>query len=350
MDDHHRRHPLITGQRSGPDGSTRLRQPVAVRGLRLERSLLRSSRPAEGFRPCRSPVTSFSVMPGPGSAGWRLVGPPRYPTRFVGRRAEVAALRGLLQPGRLVTVVGLGGAGKTRLAAEMVGGQTCMWVDLSVATGPVTCHVPSPRPWACPQAVVLIRPSASSTHSETSRRCWSSTTARSARRLPRPRRCAAGRGASLDCPGNESAAARLCLRVAVSLAAVSGRQRAVRRPRRPSGKRAPRACCRHRHRTVSPGRRPAAGDRVVRGLVTRQVTGRATGEPTGGAVTSRTLTVLPRHRDMTAVLDASMALLTSAQQRVLLALGVFAGGFTAEAAAAVAAPISARSPSWSSAA
>ena len=53
-------------------------------------------------------------------------------------------------------------------------------------------------------------------------------------------------------------------------------------------------------------------------------------------LSSRTATVRPRHRDMTAVLDASMALLTADQQRVLAALGVFAGGFTAEAAAAVA--------------
>ena len=51
---------------------------------------------------------------------------------------------------------------------------------------------------------------------------------------------------------------------------------------------------------------------------------------------SGTLTVRPRHRDMTAVLDASMALLTSDQQRVLASLGVFAGGFTAEAAEGVA--------------
>ena len=61
---------------------------------------------------------------------------PRYATRFVGRRAEVAALHGLLQPGRLVTVVGLGGAGKTRLAAELVSDHDGVWVDLSAVTGP----------------------------------------------------------------------------------------------------------------------------------------------------------------------------------------------------------------------
>ena len=53
-------------------------------------------------------------------------------------------------------------------------------------------------------------------------------------------------------------------------------------------------------------------------------------------LSSRTPTVLPRHRDMMAVLDTSMALLTADQQRVLASLGVFVGGFTAEAAEAVA--------------
>src|SRR4051794_12643943 len=71
-----------------------------------------------------------------GSTDPGYLGPPRYPTRFVGRRAEVAELRGLLRPGRLVTVVGMGGAGKTRLAAELVSERECVWVDLSDASVP----------------------------------------------------------------------------------------------------------------------------------------------------------------------------------------------------------------------
>ena len=39
--------------------------------------------------------------------------------RFVGRGAELEALRGLLSEGRLVTVVGVAGAGKTRLVREL---------------------------------------------------------------------------------------------------------------------------------------------------------------------------------------------------------------------------------------
>jgi predicted ATPase/DNA-binding CsgD family transcriptional regulator len=43
---------------------------------------------------------------------------PTYLTRFVGRDREIAAVLSMLHPGRLVTVCGVGGAGKTRLAIE----------------------------------------------------------------------------------------------------------------------------------------------------------------------------------------------------------------------------------------
>jgi predicted ATPase/DNA-binding CsgD family transcriptional regulator len=44
---------------------------------------------------------------------------PTYLTRFVGRDREMAAVLSMLHPGRLVTVCGVGGAGKTRLAIEV---------------------------------------------------------------------------------------------------------------------------------------------------------------------------------------------------------------------------------------
>jgi predicted ATPase/DNA-binding CsgD family transcriptional regulator len=44
---------------------------------------------------------------------------PTYLTRFVGRDWEIAAVLSMLHPGRLVTVCGVGGAGKTRLAIEV---------------------------------------------------------------------------------------------------------------------------------------------------------------------------------------------------------------------------------------
>jgi predicted ATPase/DNA-binding CsgD family transcriptional regulator len=59
-------------------------------------------------------------------------------TSFVGRRAELETAGTMLADHRLVTVTGPGGAGKTRLAAQVAGGQDdrypdgIWWVDLSV--------------------------------------------------------------------------------------------------------------------------------------------------------------------------------------------------------------------------
>ncbi len=44
---------------------------------------------------------------------------PVQPTTFVGREREIAEVRGLLERGRLVTLVGSGGTGKTRLALQV---------------------------------------------------------------------------------------------------------------------------------------------------------------------------------------------------------------------------------------
>src|SRR5262245_49315763 len=66
--------------------------------------------------------------------GW----PPRA-TSFVGRAEDLAALLDeLAAPPRLVTLVGLGGAGKTRLALEVAhavrgGGRPAVWVDMAAA-------------------------------------------------------------------------------------------------------------------------------------------------------------------------------------------------------------------------
>ena len=76
-------------------------------------------------------VGRLSAISGPSSYGcgrWGLVTVdgelfgdtlPTYLTRFVGRDLEIRAVEVLMRSSRLVTVCGVGGAGKTRLAIEV---------------------------------------------------------------------------------------------------------------------------------------------------------------------------------------------------------------------------------------
>jgi predicted ATPase/DNA-binding CsgD family transcriptional regulator len=72
---------------------------------------------------------------------------PTYLTRFVGREREIATVLSIVQPGRLVTVCGVGGAGKTRLAIEVAKrsrarsraihkAREVYWVSLSAVVNP----------------------------------------------------------------------------------------------------------------------------------------------------------------------------------------------------------------------
>src|SRR5881398_4237745 len=63
-------------------------------------------------------------------------GCPVQLTTFIGREREIAAVDDLLKSTRLVTLTGVGGAGKTRLAAEVAARVTLRfeasaWVDLA---------------------------------------------------------------------------------------------------------------------------------------------------------------------------------------------------------------------------
>jgi predicted ATPase/DNA-binding CsgD family transcriptional regulator len=83
-----------------------------------------------------------------GSTGEHTVASPaRVPnhlvaplTSFVGRQPEIEAAAGLLERHRLVTLTGPGGAGKTRLAAQVAAGQSdrhpegVWWVDLATVS------------------------------------------------------------------------------------------------------------------------------------------------------------------------------------------------------------------------
>jgi predicted ATPase/DNA-binding SARP family transcriptional activator len=68
----------------------------------------------------------------------RRSGVPRFapPARLIGRTAEVAALQRLLGEGRLVTVVGTGGVGKTSLALEVARSRAAEVLLLAPVTDP----------------------------------------------------------------------------------------------------------------------------------------------------------------------------------------------------------------------
>ncbi|TMD29039.1 MAG: hypothetical protein E6I92_01780, partial [Chloroflexi bacterium] len=59
----------------------------------------------------------------------RPKGLPQPLTKFVGRDAELRSLKSLLRESRLVTIIGTGGAGKTRLATELVRTASDHWAD-----------------------------------------------------------------------------------------------------------------------------------------------------------------------------------------------------------------------------
>src|SRR6266850_6024616 len=54
---------------------------------------------------------------------------PHQLTSFVGREAELRSLRVLVRSSRMVTLIGTGGAGKSRLAAEVARAGTELWPD-----------------------------------------------------------------------------------------------------------------------------------------------------------------------------------------------------------------------------
>ena len=70
----------------------------------------------------RGEVAAMSAATGPAAAGSPRTNLRAQLTSFVGRAAEVARVREALESYRLVTLVGPGGAGKTRLAAEVAAG------------------------------------------------------------------------------------------------------------------------------------------------------------------------------------------------------------------------------------
>ncbi|HET8740165.1 MAG TPA: BTAD domain-containing putative transcriptional regulator [Acidimicrobiia bacterium] len=102
------------------------RQAEAVRVMDRYRSNLSEIglEPGPAFVDAEAKVFEATLSPAP-SARLPL---PKMGTSFVGREPEVADLTRLLRSGRLVTVVGPGGMGKTRLAIEVAS----RWSDAEV--------------------------------------------------------------------------------------------------------------------------------------------------------------------------------------------------------------------------
>jgi predicted ATPase/DNA-binding XRE family transcriptional regulator len=100
---------LERGARRGPQHQTLALLAEALQLGSQERALLENSAHAGRRRPPRGPARAISTIP------HNL---PRILTSFHGRDAELAELEELIASRRLVTLLGSGGVGKTRLALE----------------------------------------------------------------------------------------------------------------------------------------------------------------------------------------------------------------------------------------
>ena len=277
----------------------------------------------------------------------RSRGQPNLPVRltsFIGREAEVADVESFLETERLVTLIGAGGCGKTRLAQELAAGRAngAWWVDLSAVAegelvvgaiaasievkevsgtplletvkqaleeGPVLLLLDNCEHLteACARSAdALLRACATLTILATSREplgvegevAWRvpSLDPPTARKLFVERASLARPGFELD-DENEDAVAEICRRLdgmplAIELAA-------------------------SRMRMMTP-------DQISSGLDDRF-----------RLLTSSARTTLPRHRTLRASVDWSYDLLSDDERIVLRRLAVFAGGFTLEAAESI---------------
>ncbi|MGW5110307.1 BTAD domain-containing putative transcriptional regulator [Nocardia sp. NPDC004123] len=95
---------------------------------RIER-LLRTERGVEPSPVLRRAVADLDLPPEPPRVPRDVPASPRRLTSFVGRVTEVPEIAGMLERHRLVTLVGPGGIGKTRLATELVLARPEQWPD-----------------------------------------------------------------------------------------------------------------------------------------------------------------------------------------------------------------------------
>ncbi|GIG66652.1 BTAD domain-containing putative transcriptional regulator [Phytomonospora endophytica] len=108
------------------------RQAEALRVFEETRELLADELGADPS--AELTATHTAILRARPVVGGARVGVPAQFTSFVGRRADVAAVEGLLTTSRLVTVTGPGGVGKTRLAVEAA--RDACFVDLAAVAKP----------------------------------------------------------------------------------------------------------------------------------------------------------------------------------------------------------------------
>ncbi|WP_338671831.1 BTAD domain-containing putative transcriptional regulator [Streptomyces sp. SCSIO 30461] len=121
--------------------------------LQLYEQLLEGTAPMTAMPTAPAPSGRRSGTPGPESGGNLR---PRL-TSFVGREAELEAIRAELTRSRLVTLVGPGGAGKTRLAEEAAAPSEAMSVSAAEVVKPpawLAELAPLDHPDAVPGAVL----------------------------------------------------------------------------------------------------------------------------------------------------------------------------------------------------
>jgi predicted ATPase len=80
---------------------------------------------------------------------------PVYLTSFIGREGDLAAVEQLLSTTRLVTLTGVGGCGKTRLALQVANTVQENYADGVFLIDPVPLHEPALVPQLVAQALGL---------------------------------------------------------------------------------------------------------------------------------------------------------------------------------------------------